>query len=194
MFSLGTTVKLGNLVFDATLDPAFLQNPFAQLMGGTTRSTTTPTTTAASNRVDGGGPGRLRVPDRVGHVHLVSRRDSSRSSRRAPRAPGVSQPAGERPPVLTGPDRAPWFPLQRALRARRHPDRAWGCRPRMVTGPKPRRQLSMHKGNSCHRDGGAFALMVPAIAAASTARMSGLNVPGDYVRVTTPACTRTCRK
>ena len=34
-FNLGTTVKLGNLVFDATLDPAFLQNPFAQLMGGT---------------------------------------------------------------------------------------------------------------------------------------------------------------
>ena len=34
-FNLGTTVKMGNLVFDATLDPAFLQNPFAQLMGGT---------------------------------------------------------------------------------------------------------------------------------------------------------------
>ena len=33
-FNLGTTVKLGNLVLDATLDPAFLQNPFAQLMGG----------------------------------------------------------------------------------------------------------------------------------------------------------------
>ncbi|MBI5170902.1 MAG: hypothetical protein HZA61_15540 [Candidatus Eisenbacteria bacterium] len=33
-FNLGTTVKMGNLVFDATLDPAFLQNPFAQLMGG----------------------------------------------------------------------------------------------------------------------------------------------------------------
>ncbi|MFN8589322.1 MAG: hypothetical protein U0704_16140 [Candidatus Eisenbacteria bacterium] len=34
-FNLGTTVKLGNLTLDATLDPAFLQNPFAQLMGGT---------------------------------------------------------------------------------------------------------------------------------------------------------------
>ncbi|MBI5170903.1 MAG: hypothetical protein HZA61_15545 [Candidatus Eisenbacteria bacterium] len=33
-FNLGTTVKLGNLTFDAVLDPAFLQNPFAQLMGG----------------------------------------------------------------------------------------------------------------------------------------------------------------
>ncbi|MFN8589324.1 MAG: hypothetical protein U0704_16150 [Candidatus Eisenbacteria bacterium] len=34
-FNFGTSVKLGNLTFDATLDPAFLQNPFAQLMGGT---------------------------------------------------------------------------------------------------------------------------------------------------------------
>ena len=34
-FNIGTTVKLGSLVLDATLDPAFLQNPFAQLMGGT---------------------------------------------------------------------------------------------------------------------------------------------------------------
>lgn len=33
-FNLGTTVKLGNLTLDAVLDPAFLQNPFAQLMGG----------------------------------------------------------------------------------------------------------------------------------------------------------------
>lgn len=33
-FNMGTTVKLGNLTFDAVLDPAFLQNPFAQLMGG----------------------------------------------------------------------------------------------------------------------------------------------------------------
>ena len=33
-FNLGATVKLGNLELDAVLDPAFLQNPFAQLMGG----------------------------------------------------------------------------------------------------------------------------------------------------------------
>ncbi|MBI5170900.1 MAG: hypothetical protein HZA61_15530 [Candidatus Eisenbacteria bacterium] len=33
-FNLGTSVKLGSLMFDATLDPAFLQNPFAQLSGG----------------------------------------------------------------------------------------------------------------------------------------------------------------
>ncbi|MBI5170901.1 MAG: hypothetical protein HZA61_15535 [Candidatus Eisenbacteria bacterium] len=33
-FSMGTSVKLGSLMLDATLDPAFLQNPFAQLMGG----------------------------------------------------------------------------------------------------------------------------------------------------------------
>jgi hypothetical protein len=34
-FAMGTTVKLGNVQFDAVLDPAFLNNPFAQLMGGT---------------------------------------------------------------------------------------------------------------------------------------------------------------
>ena len=34
-FNLGTSVKLGSLMLDATLDPAFLQNPFAQLAGGT---------------------------------------------------------------------------------------------------------------------------------------------------------------
>ena len=33
-FNFGTSVKMGNLTFDATLDPAFLQNPIAQLMGG----------------------------------------------------------------------------------------------------------------------------------------------------------------
>ena len=33
-FNIGTSVKLGSLMLDATLDPAFLQNPFAQLMGG----------------------------------------------------------------------------------------------------------------------------------------------------------------
>lgn len=34
-FNMGTTVKMGNVQFDAVLDPAFLSNPFAQLMGGT---------------------------------------------------------------------------------------------------------------------------------------------------------------
>jgi len=34
-WSMGTTVKLGNVQFDAVLDPAFLNNPFAQLMGNT---------------------------------------------------------------------------------------------------------------------------------------------------------------
>jgi hypothetical protein len=34
-FNIGASVKLGSLMLDATLDPAFLQNPFAQLMGGT---------------------------------------------------------------------------------------------------------------------------------------------------------------
>jgi hypothetical protein len=34
-WAMGTTVKLGNVQFDAVLDPAFLNNPFAQLMGGT---------------------------------------------------------------------------------------------------------------------------------------------------------------
>lgn len=34
-FAMGTTVKLGNVQFDAVLDPAFLNNPFAQLMGST---------------------------------------------------------------------------------------------------------------------------------------------------------------
>jgi hypothetical protein len=34
-FNMGTTVKIGNVQFDAVLDPAFLNNPFAQLMGGT---------------------------------------------------------------------------------------------------------------------------------------------------------------
>jgi hypothetical protein len=33
-FNLGTSVKLGSLMLDATLDPAFLQNPIAQLAGG----------------------------------------------------------------------------------------------------------------------------------------------------------------
>jgi hypothetical protein len=35
LWSMGTTVKLGNVQFDAVLDPAFLNNPFAQLMGNT---------------------------------------------------------------------------------------------------------------------------------------------------------------
>lgn len=34
-WSMGTTVKLGNVQFDAVLDPSFLNNPFAQLTGGT---------------------------------------------------------------------------------------------------------------------------------------------------------------
>lgn len=34
-FNMGTTVKLGNVQFDAVLDPAFFNNPFAQLTGGT---------------------------------------------------------------------------------------------------------------------------------------------------------------
>ena len=33
-FNLGTSVKMGSLTFDAVLEPAFLQNPFAQLSGG----------------------------------------------------------------------------------------------------------------------------------------------------------------
>jgi hypothetical protein len=33
-FNMGTSVKLGSLMLDATLDPAFLHNPFAQLSGG----------------------------------------------------------------------------------------------------------------------------------------------------------------
>jgi len=32
-FNMGTTVKMGNVQFDAVLDPAFFNNPFAQLMG-----------------------------------------------------------------------------------------------------------------------------------------------------------------
>lgn len=35
MFMMGTTVKMGNVQFDAVLDPSFFNNPFAQLMGGT---------------------------------------------------------------------------------------------------------------------------------------------------------------
>ncbi len=34
-YMMGTTVKMGNVQFDAVLDPGFLNNPFAQLMGGT---------------------------------------------------------------------------------------------------------------------------------------------------------------
>ncbi len=32
---MGTTIKMGNVQFDAVLDPGFLNNPFAQLLGGT---------------------------------------------------------------------------------------------------------------------------------------------------------------
>lgn len=32
-FMMGTTVKMGNVQFDAVLDPMFLNNPFAQLLG-----------------------------------------------------------------------------------------------------------------------------------------------------------------
>lgn len=35
MFMMGTTVKMGNVQFDAVLDPAFFNNPFAQLLGNT---------------------------------------------------------------------------------------------------------------------------------------------------------------
>lgn len=34
-FMMGTTVKMGNVQFDAVLDPAFFNNPFAQLTGNT---------------------------------------------------------------------------------------------------------------------------------------------------------------
>lgn len=34
-FMMGTTVKMGNVQFDAVLDPAFFNNPFAQLLGNT---------------------------------------------------------------------------------------------------------------------------------------------------------------
>jgi len=34
-FNMGTTVKMGNVQFDAVLDPAFFNNPFAQLTGAT---------------------------------------------------------------------------------------------------------------------------------------------------------------
>ena len=34
-FMMGTTVKIGSLQFDAVLDPAFFNNPFAQLTGST---------------------------------------------------------------------------------------------------------------------------------------------------------------
>jgi hypothetical protein len=34
-FIMGTTVKMGNVQFDAVLDPAFFNNPFAQLTGNT---------------------------------------------------------------------------------------------------------------------------------------------------------------
>jgi hypothetical protein len=32
---MGTSVKMGNVQFDAVLDPAFFNNPFAQLLGNT---------------------------------------------------------------------------------------------------------------------------------------------------------------
>jgi hypothetical protein len=34
-FMMGTSVKIGSLMFDAVLDPSFFNNPFAQLTGAT---------------------------------------------------------------------------------------------------------------------------------------------------------------
>ncbi|MFN8589323.1 MAG: hypothetical protein U0704_16145 [Candidatus Eisenbacteria bacterium] len=56
-FNLGTTVKLGNLTLDATLDPAFLQNPFAQLMGGTSAYYW-----GYSSKREAGGPNNVVFP------------------------------------------------------------------------------------------------------------------------------------
>jgi hypothetical protein len=58
-FTMGSTVRPGHLAIDAVLDPAFFNNPFAQLAGsdGAAFEGWLPTTGTRGGRADGTGPG-----------------------------------------------------------------------------------------------------------------------------------------